>query len=122
LPVAAAELNIDVPHSARIYDYLLGGRDNFAADRAAAASIVEASPSLPISMRANRRYVFRAARHLAEERGIRQFLDIGTGIPTSPNLHEVVQQVAPQSRVVYVDNDHCKLGCAHGNARGGQTK
>jgi hypothetical protein len=112
--VAAAELNIDVPHSARIYDYLLGGKDNFAADRAAAASIVEASPSLPVSMRANRRYVLRAARYLAEERGIRQFLDIGTGIPTSPNLHEVVQQVAPQSRVVYVDNDHCKSGCAHG--------
>jgi S-adenosyl methyltransferase len=103
--VAAVELNIDVPHSARIYDYLLGGKDNFAADRAAAASIVEASPSLPVSMRANRRYMLRAARYLAEERGIRQFLDIGTGIPTSPNLHEVVQQVAPQSRVVYVDND-----------------
>lgn len=114
--MAAVELNIDVPHSARIYDYLLGGKDNFAADRATAASIVEASPTLPVSMRANRRYMVRAARYLAEERGIRQFLDIGTGIPTSPNLHEVVQQVAPQSRVVYVDNDHCKPSCAHGVA------
>ena len=94
-----------MPHSARIYDYLLGGKDNFAADRAAAATIVEASPSLPVSMLANRRYMARAARHLAQERGIRQFLDVGTGIPTSPNLHEVVQQVAPESRVVYVDND-----------------
>jgi hypothetical protein len=103
--VPAAELNTGVPHSARIYDYLLGGKDNFAADRAAAATIVEASPSLPVSMLANRRYMARAARYLAQERGIRQFLDVGTGIPTSPNLHEVVQQVAPESRVVYVDND-----------------
>ncbi|MFI0374129.1 SAM-dependent methyltransferase [Actinomadura sp. 1N219] len=93
------------PHAARIYDYLLGGKDNFAADREAAASIVEAAPSMPVSMRVNRRYMVRAARYLAGERGIRQFLDIGTGIPTSPNLHEVVQQAAPQSRVVYVDND-----------------
>lgn len=103
--MVAVELNVDVPHPARIYDYLLGGKDNFAADRAAAASIVEAAPSMPVSMRINRRYMVRAARYLAEERGIRQFLDIGTGIPTSPNLHEVVQQVAPESRVVYVDND-----------------
>jgi O-methyltransferase involved in polyketide biosynthesis len=99
------ELNTSVPHSARIYDHLLGGKDNFPADRAAAAAIVEASPSVPISMRANRRYMARVARHLAAELGIRQFLDIGTGLPTSPNLHEVVQQVAPESRVVYVDND-----------------
>ncbi|TDD34940.1 SAM-dependent methyltransferase [Actinomadura sp. KC06] len=103
--MAAVELNVDVPHSARIYDYLLGGKDNYSADRNAAAAIVKASPSLPESMRVNRRYMVRAARYLAKERGIRQFLDIGTGIPTSPNLHEVVQQVAPQSRVVYVDND-----------------
>jgi hypothetical protein len=99
------DLNTSVPHSARIYDYLLGGKDNFEADRAAAASIVEASPSLPISMRANRRYMVRVAHHLAAERGIRQFLDIGTGLPTSPNLHEVVQEVDPKSRIVYVDND-----------------
>lgn len=117
LIVADVELNVDVPHAARIYDYLLGGKDNFAADRAAAASIVEAAPSMPVSMRINRQYMVRAARYLAEERGIRQFLDIGTGIPTSPNLHEVVQKVAPESRVVYVDNDQSKPGCAHGTAR-----
>ena len=99
------ELNTTVPHSARIYDFLLGGKDNFEADRAAAAAIVEASPSLPVSMRANRQYMTRVARHLAAEHGIRQFLDIGTGLPTSPNLHEVVQRVAPEARVVYVDND-----------------
>jgi hypothetical protein len=101
----AVDLNTSVPHSARIYDYLLGGKDNFEADRAAAAAIVESSPSLPISMRANRQYMARVAHHLAAERGIRQFLDIGTGLPTSPNLHEVVQGVDPTSRIVYVDND-----------------
>jgi hypothetical protein len=99
------DLNTSVPHSARIYDYLLGGKDNFEADRQAAAAIVESSPSLPISMRANRQYMARVAHYLAAERGIRQFLDIGTGLPTSPNLHEVVQKVDPTSRIVYVDND-----------------
>src|SRR3954471_15237425 len=99
------DLNTSVPHSARIYDHLLGGKDNFEADRAAAATIVEASPSLPISMRANRRFMARVAHYLAAERGIRQFLDVGTGLPTSPNLHEVVQQVHPASRIMYVDND-----------------
>ncbi len=108
------ELNTTVAHSARIYDFLLGGKDNFEADRKAAEAIMESSPSLPISMRANRDYMVRAARHLAQDHGIRQFLDIGTGLPTSPNLHEVVQQVAPESRVVYVDNDPLVL--AHARA------
>ncbi|MEV6348475.1 SAM-dependent methyltransferase [Actinoplanes sp. NPDC051851] len=99
------DLNTAVPHSARIYDYLLGGKDNFEADRQAAAAIVKASPSLPISMRANRDYLARIAHFMAADLGIRQFLDIGTGLPTSPNLHEVVQRVDPASRVVYVDND-----------------
>ena len=101
----AVDLNTSVPHSARIYDYLLGGKDNFEADRQAAAAIVESSPSLPISMRANRQYMARVAHFLAADRGIRQFLDIGTGLPTSPNLHEVVQKVDPTSKIVYVDND-----------------
>jgi hypothetical protein len=99
------DLNTSSPHSARIYDFLLGGKDNFDADRKAAAEIVKHSPSLPISMRANRDYLARACRHLAADLGIRQFLDIGTGLPTSPNLHEVVQAVDPASKVVYVDND-----------------
>jgi O-methyltransferase involved in polyketide biosynthesis len=98
-------LKTDVPHSARIYDYFLGGKDNFPADRAAAAEIVKNWVNLPTSMRANRNFMARMARYLAAEQGIRQFLDIGTGLPTSPNLHEVVQSVAPDSRIVYVDND-----------------
>ncbi|MEU4160990.1 SAM-dependent methyltransferase [Actinoplanes sp. NPDC026670] len=101
----AVDLNTSLPHSARIYDFLLGGKDNFDADRKAAAEIVKQSPSLPISMRANRDYLARVGRFLAADLGIRQFLDIGTGLPTSPNLHEVVQGVDPSSRVVYVDND-----------------
>jgi hypothetical protein len=99
------DLNTSVPHSARIYDYLLGGKDNFEADRVAADEIVKTSPTLPVSMRANRQYMARVAHYLAAERGIRQFLDIGTGLPTSPNLHEVVQRVDPTSKIVYVDND-----------------
>lgn len=99
------DLKTEVPHSARVYDYLLGGKDNFSADRAAAAEITKDWPNLPRSMRANRNFMARVARHLAAEHGIRQFLDIGTGLPTSPNLHEVAQEVAPESRIAYVDND-----------------
>jgi hypothetical protein len=101
----SADLRTDIPHAARIYDYLLGGKDNFAADREAAAKIVQQLPNLPTSMRAGRRFMTRVAHYLAAELGIRQFLDIGTGLPTAPNLHEMVQRVAPESRVVYVDND-----------------
>jgi len=103
--VSLAKLNPDVPHSARIYDYLLGGKDNFAADREAAAAITADWPHLSVSMRANRAYMARQATFIVRELGIRQFLDIGAGLPTAPNLHEVVQSVAPESRVVYVDND-----------------
>ena len=99
------DLNTTVPHSARIYDYILGGKDNFEADRAAAAAIMEATPDIPVSMRANRQFMVRVGHYLAAERGMRQFLDVGTGLPTSPNLHEVVQAAAPESHVVYVDND-----------------
>jgi hypothetical protein len=103
--VAGVELNADVPHPARIYDYLLGGKDNFAADREASAAITAEWPNLATSMRANRNYMARVAHHLTKELGIRQFLDVGTGLPTAPNLHEVAQGVAPETRVVYVDND-----------------
>ncbi|MEX5636839.1 SAM-dependent methyltransferase [Parafrankia sp. FMc2] len=99
------DLKTDVPHSARVYDYILGGKDNFAADRAAAEGIVKSWPHLPVSMRSNRNFMARVARVLATEHGFRQFLDIGTGLPTAPNLHDVVQEVAPASRVLYVDND-----------------
>jgi O-methyltransferase involved in polyketide biosynthesis len=101
----SVDLKTDVPHSARTYDYLLGGTDNYPADRAAAAEIVKDWVNLPASMRATRNFMSRVACHLAVEQGIRQFLDIGAGLPTSPNLHEVVQEVAPESRIVYVDND-----------------
>jgi hypothetical protein len=105
VPYVNIELNTHVPHSARIYDYLLGGKDNFQAGRDAAAAITRDCPNLPTSMRANREFMRRVAHYMAAELGFRQFLDIGTGLPRSPNLHEVVQAVAPDSRVVYVDND-----------------
>ena len=98
-------LHTDRPHPARVYDYLLGGKDNFAADRDAAQRGLEANPHSRIPPRENRAFLQRVVRYLAREAGIRQFLDIGTGIPTSPNVHEVAQDVTPQARVVYVDND-----------------
>src|SRR5215472_12873128 len=94
-----------VPHFARVYDYWLGGKDNFAVDRAAGDQAIRAFPDIAVSARANRAFLARAVRFLAGEAGIRQFLDIGTGIPTGNNTHEVAQFVAPESRVVYVDND-----------------
>jgi O-methyltransferase involved in polyketide biosynthesis len=99
-----AELRTDIPHSARIYDYVLGGKDNFEVDRIAAEKMLQSMPGLRTSMRANRRFMVKAARYLANQ-GFRQFLDIGTGLPTHPNLHEVVQGVAPDAKIVYVDND-----------------
>jgi trans-aconitate methyltransferase len=94
-----------VAHQARIYDYWLGGKDNFAADRAAGDKALEVQPNLYKSVRANRAFLVRVVRYLADEIGIRQFLDIGTGIPTANNTHEVAQDIAPDSRIVYVDND-----------------
>src|SRR3954468_8508602 len=99
-----AGVNVNIPHSARIYDYWLGGKDNFAVDRQVADAMIAAIPQLRAMAAENRRFVHRVARHLVEKEGIRQFLDIGTGIPTSPNLHEVAQGIAPETRVVYVDN------------------
>ena len=95
----------DVAHSARVYDYWLGGKDNFGPDRALGEVIKEAVPAVPMMVRANRKFMLRATRYLAAQAGIRQFLDIGTGIPTRPNLHEVAQHIAPDARAVYVDND-----------------
>ncbi len=92
-------------HSARIYDYIIGGKDHYPADREAGDAMCREWPALPVHMRANRDFMNRAVRHLAEEAGIRQFLDVGTGIPTSPNIHEIAQSVSPDARVVYVDND-----------------
>ena len=100
-----ALLKTDVPHSARLWNYLLGGKDNFAADREAAEYALALMPELVQSARANREFLGRAVRFLAGEAGIRQFLDIGTGLPTADNTHEVAQRHAPESRIVYVDND-----------------
>ena len=99
------DLQLDRPHPARVYDYLLGGKDNFAADRAAAQAGLEANPNSRIPPRENRAFLRRVVRYLARDAGISQFLDIGTGIPTSPNVHEIAQDADPQARVVYVDND-----------------
>jgi len=104
-PELRALLNAEVPHSARLWNYLLGGKDNFAADREAAEYALALMPELVQSARANREFLGRAVRHLAGEAGIRQFLDIGTGLPTADNTHEVAQRHAPESRIVYVDND-----------------
>jgi hypothetical protein len=101
-------------HQARFYDYLLGGKDNYEADRAAVEAQLKIFPDLIFTARANRAFLGRAVRYLAAEAGIRQFLDIGTGIPTAGNTHEVAQAVAPESRVVYVDYDPIVL--AHARA------
>lgn len=108
--------NIDtsVAHSARVYDHWLGGKDNFAADRALSEAMVHAIPTLPAMARANRAFLARAVRYLAAEAGIRQFLDVGTGIPTAGNTHEVAQEIAPDSRILYVDHDPIVL--AHARA------
>jgi hypothetical protein len=108
------EIDTSRPHSARMYDYFLGGKNHFAADREAAANVLRNSPYARTIARENRAFLGRAVRYLAAEAGIRQFLDIGTGLPTTNNVHEVAQAVAPTSRVVYVDNDPMVL--AHARA------
>ncbi|WP_300609216.1 SAM-dependent methyltransferase [Trebonia sp.] len=100
----ALGIRTDIPHPARVYDYMLGGKDNFAADREMAEVGLTIMPEMRDSSRANRDFLVRAVRFLREE-GIRQFLDIGTGLPTSPNTHEIAQEGHPDARVVYVDND-----------------
>ncbi|MBB2910811.1 hypothetical protein FHS43_002074 [Streptosporangium becharense] len=107
------EIDPAVPSVARIYDYLLGGKDNFASDRTAAEKIIELTPNVRDGVRSNRRFLRRAVRFLAST-GIRQFLDIGAGLPTQENVHQVALGVAPESRVVYVDNDPIVL--VHGRA------
>ncbi|WP_437100544.1 SAM-dependent methyltransferase [Streptomyces sp. enrichment culture] len=110
----ADRIDTENAHSARIYDYILGGKDYYPADKEAGEAMTREWPALPVHMRANRDFMNRAVRWLAEDAGVRQFLDIGTGIPTSPNLHEIAQAVAPESRVVYVDNDPIVLTLSQG--------
>src|SRR5690348_10480372 len=92
--------------------YWLGGEDNFAADREAAEQVIAANPTVLHGVRANRAFLGRAVRYLAAEAGIRQFLDLGTGLPTAQNTHQVAQEIAPDSRIVYVDNDPIVLAYA----------
>ena len=101
----APKLDTRHAHSARVYNYWLGGKDNFAADREAAEQAIAANPGIVADVRANREFLVRAVRYLAAECGVRQFLDIGAGLPTASNTHEVAQAVARNARIVYVDND-----------------
>ena len=108
----AARVDTTVAHIARVYDYWLGGKDNFAVDRIAAERVIAAHPDIVRSARGNRAFLGRAVRYLVREAGVRQFLDIGTGLPAASNTHEVAQGAAPECRVVYVDNDPVVLSHA----------
>jgi trans-aconitate methyltransferase len=113
-PVKVAQIDATAPNVARVWNYLVGGRDNFEADRKAARQMIAAAPVMGQVAPAARGFHHRVIRFLALEAGIRQFLDIGTGIPTAGNTHEVAQEAAPESRIVYVDNDPVVL--AHARA------
>ncbi|GAA3836148.1 SAM-dependent methyltransferase [Sphaerisporangium flaviroseum] len=107
-------VDVHTANSARIYDYMLGGKDNFAADRTAAEKIARTFPESREGVRLNREFLGKVVRHLAEEVGIRQFVDIGAGLPTQNNVHQVAHSVDPAARTVYVDND--PVVCVHGRA------
>jgi S-adenosyl methyltransferase len=108
----AQHFDTSVPNVARMYNVLLGGKDNFAADRAAVEKILAIEPQSMVAARQNRDFLRRTVRFLAGEMGIRQFLDVGSGLPTADNVHEIAQSVAPESRIVYVDNDPVVLSHA----------
>ncbi|WP_378733076.1 SAM-dependent methyltransferase [Nocardia brasiliensis] len=109
----AARIDVSKPHPARRYDYWLGGKDNFPADRESADMVAEAFPTIRLAALENRNFLRRAVCYLADA-GVRQFLDIGAGLPTAGNVHEIAQSIAPESRIVYVDNDPIVL--AHARA------
>jgi len=111
-PGQRPQLDTSVASIARIYDYWLGGKDNFKADRDAAEQMIQQYPDIVTGVRKNRAFLGRAVHYLAAEAGIRQFLDIGTGLPSSNNTHEVAQRAAPEARIVYVDNDPIVLSHA----------
>ena len=104
-PQLESRLNLKVAHTARVWNYWLDGKDNYAADREVGEQILQVLPNIRTTARADRAFLGRAVRYLAGEAKIRQFLDVGTGLPTADNTHEVAQAVAPESRIVYVDND-----------------
>ncbi|NAS20612.1 SAM-dependent methyltransferase [Herbidospora sp. NEAU-GS84] len=101
----AARLNTSTPHAARIWNYWMGGKDNYAADRQAGDAVAAVYPDIVTMAKQSRKFLIRAVRWVAEEGGVKQFLDIGTGLPTMQNTHEVAQSVHPDARIVYVDND-----------------
>ena len=101
----APEIDTSVPHSARIWNYWLGGKDNYPVDRMAGDQVMEMFPDMTQIARLQRSFLARSTRYLVGEAGIRQFLDVGTGLPTANNTHQVAQSIAPESRIVYVDND-----------------
>jgi SAM-dependent methyltransferase len=107
-------IDVSKPSVARVYDFMLGGKDNFAADRKVAELALRVAPDAPDSALANREFLHRVVRYLAAEAGIRQFIDIGSGLPSQGNVHEIAQAVAPEARVIYVDNDPIVL--AHARA------
>jgi len=112
--IAGTAIDTTVPHSARIWNYWLGGKDNYAVDREAGEAYKEIFPGIAVVARTSRAFLTRAVRYLADQAGMRQFLDIGTGLPTADNTHEVAQRAAPESKIVYVDNDPLVL--AHARA------
>ena len=114
MPDLPPEIDTFRPHSARVYDYMIGGKNNFAADRAVAEQVLKHSPNAHTAARENRAFLGRAVRYLTAEAGITQFLDIGTGLPTTNSVHEVAQSVDPACRIVYCDNDSLVL--AHARA------
>lgn len=111
-PLPAVRLDVSRPHPARMYDWYLGGKDNYEVDRLAGEEVEQLAPQVIPSARENRHWMHRAVRFLVQQAGIRQFLDIGTGIPTEPNLHQIAQDTAPECRVVYVDYDPIVLSHA----------
>src|SRR5262247_1735539 len=111
---AGAGIDTTIPHAARIWNYWLGGKDNYEVDRVAGDEFVKAFPGIVDIARAGRAFIARAVRYLALEAGIRQFLDVGTGLPTADNTHQIAQRAAPEARIVYVDNDPLVL--AHARA------
>jgi len=118
--VGDVEIDVSVAHPARRYDYWLGGKDNFAADRASGDAVAALFPTIREAIRENRRFLGRTVRYLVEHAGIDQFLDVGTGIPTANNTHEVAQRTNPAARVVYVDNDPIVLAHARALLTGGR--
>ena len=117
-PEPTPKIRYDKPSSARVWNYWMGGKDNYEVDRRAGDAVIEVNPDIRTLARQWRQFLIRAVRYLAGEAGIRQFLDIGTGLPTMQNTHEVAQAVAPESKIVYVDNDRFKSGCPHAPSLG----